>query len=65
MTLRANGFCFLRFVLLTRLIARLNGLICEQTPSHFPTAGAAGAFATGVGRRHSRVYDALCLIHPG
>jgi hypothetical protein len=65
MTLRAIGFCFLRFVLLARSIARLTGFISDQTPNCLPTAGAAGAFAIGAERQRSLVDDALCRIHPG
>jgi hypothetical protein len=65
MTLRANGFCFLRFVLLARSIARLTGFISDQTLSYFPTVGAAGTFAIVVGRQRSLMDDTLPRNCPG
>jgi hypothetical protein len=65
MTLRANGFCFLRFVLLARSIARLTSHVSDQTLSYFPTANAAGAFAIGVGRQRSLVGHAIPRNCPG
>lgn len=65
MTLRSDGFCFLRFDLLARSIARLTGFITDQTLSYLPRTGAAASFAIGVVRWRSRGDDTLCRNHHG
>ncbi|MBL8415880.1 MAG: hypothetical protein JNM42_15710 [Propionivibrio sp.] len=65
MDLRANGFCFLCFVLLARSIGKLTGLVSDQMRRYFLAAGAAGEFGFGVGRQRSLVDDTLCRNCPG
>lgn len=64
MTLRANGFCFPRFILLTRSTARLTSLVSDQTLRYCLTADAVGGFAIGA-RQRLLVGHALCRNCPG
>jgi len=64
MTLRVNGFCFLRLFLLTRSIARLTRHVSDRTLRYFLTAGAVGRFAIGA-RQRMLVGHALFRNCPG